>query len=113
MRKMFLSFRLAIAFFAFITVAKAADDEKPPTPAEQAELQRMMKMMMDSMSRISGGNLDENTVYVAKQLAVLPLEKLYFLKMSDTCEVAGFSCGKFNAEKVRPLIDIELDRRKA
>jgi hypothetical protein len=111
------SFRLAIALVAFAATLSAVQGENAPSPSpsatDAAQMQLMLMQLMESISRLSGGNLDENTKNVVKQLAVLPLEKLYFLKMSDTCEVAGFNCGKFNAEKVRPLIDIELDRRKA
>jgi hypothetical protein len=108
---MFLSFRAAAVVIALMATASAAEDPKAGDPKDNAELQLMMKMMLDSMP--GEKHLDENTRNVIKQLTVFPLEKLYMLKMSDTCEVAGFTCGSFKAEKVIPLIDIEIDRRKA
>jgi hypothetical protein len=115
---MTLSFRTMVVTIALATTVSAAQnekaDEKTVDPKDAMALLAMMMQIQQSITSVAGGgNVDENTRSVVKQLVVFPMEKLYFLKMSDTCDVAGFSCGKFNADKVRPLIDIELDRRKA
>ena len=111
---MSLSFRAAVVVLALTATESAAENQKASDPKDNAELQAMMQTMLESMSTLTGEkHLDENTRNVIKQLTIFPLEKLYMLKMSDTCEVAGFTCGSFKAEKVVPLIDIEIDRRKA
>src|SRR5271168_3167691 len=103
---MFLSFRAVAVVIALTAAVSAAEDQKAADPKDNAELQAMMKMMQESLMSLTGEkHLDENTRNVIKQLTIFPLEKLYMLKMSDTCEVAGFTCGSFKADKVIPLID--------
>jgi hypothetical protein len=114
---MFINFRAAVIIIALTATASAAEnqklDSKTADPVDSTQMMLLMLQMQSISNLAGGGNIDENTRSVVKQLVVFPMEKLYFLKMSDTCEVAGFTCGKFDADRVRPLIDIELDRRKA
>jgi hypothetical protein len=110
---MFLSFRAAVIGIAFAATMSAAQGQKAGDPKDDSQMEALMQMMLNSISTTGEKHLDENTRNVIKQLTIFPLEKLYMLKMSDTCEVAGFSCGSFKAEKIIPLIDIEIDRRKA
>jgi hypothetical protein len=55
-----------------------------------------------------------STDSVLTQLTKLPLEKLYALKVSpDICASGTISCEVLSNDKVRPLLDVEIDRRKA
>jgi hypothetical protein len=48
------------------------------------------------------------------QLARLPLDRLYALKVwPDLCTADIVDCGSLPGDRVKPFIDVELDRRKA
>jgi hypothetical protein len=51
---------------------------------------------------------------VLGQLAALPLDELYTLKAwPNLCDADMVRCGVLTADRVRPFVDMELDRRKA
>jgi hypothetical protein len=87
------------------TIEKAAQDtgktlEKATEDTAPALLQKVMA------ARSTDG--------VLTQLMKLPLDKLYALKVSpDICASGTITCEVLTNDKVRPLLDVELDRRKA
>jgi hypothetical protein len=51
---------------------------------------------------------------VLAQLASLPLDRLYALKVwPDVCAADIVKCGPLPSDRVRTFVDVELDRRKA
>lgn len=76
------------------------------TEEVKAKIERLLDKFLGSEER-------DKIEAMSKQLSMQPLEKLYFLKMTDACGGMEIDCGDMTTEKVKPLIDIELERRKA
>jgi selenocysteine lyase/cysteine desulfurase len=99
----------ALAFALAANLAHAGVNEK--RLSEQIG-ESVRKALEEELSKQSQKE-QEATKRLADQLEALPLDQLYFLKMSNVCNIGTFNCEGLRPERVTSFIDIELDRRRA
>lgn len=88
------------------TIQKAQEDAAKA--AQQAATEKAKAELLEKVQ------VARSTSSIIERLKSLSLDTLYALKVSpDICGSGIINCEVLTNDKVRPLLDIELDRRKA